>query len=366
MLRLILVIVTILFFPCQIAWPAGTFSVTADSAILIDAHTGQVLYEKNAYQLRPPASTTKIATALVTLEMGELDDMVTVSKKAAAVGESSMHLVAGEKLTLEQLLTGALIRSGNDACVAIAEHLAGSEELFARLVTGRVNWLGARETSFVNSNGLPAKGHLSSAYDLALITRYALLNPSFCKIVGTRSVTVQNTDNWIRSLTNTNKLLWKYPGATGVKTGTTNEAGQCLVASATRNGRSLIAVILHSDDRYRDSIKLLEFGFNCFEPKTVIQEGEVLKKVQVSNGNITHLPLVADRSLVLLRAAGKELHFEKRFICTEKLEAPIHQGSKLGQVQVFQGDKLVGYANLVAKTSVKRNPFALTLHPFNR
>lgn len=359
---MILTMIVFVSFPAQVAWTAEQVTVTAESAILMDAYTGQVLYEKNAYQPRPPASTTKIATALIALEMGELDKIVTVSQRAATTGESSMHLVAGERLTLRQLLTGALVRSGNDACVAIAEHLAGSENVFARLVTNRVSFLGARDTFFINSNGLPARGHLSSAYDLALITRYALLNPIFCKIVGTRATIIHGQNNWVYSLVNTNKLLWDYPGANGVKTGTTSEAGQCLVASATRNGKCLISVVLHSDNRYNDSIKLLEFGFNCFEPVTVVQEGEVFKKVKVSNGNINSLPLVADRSLVFLSNENETPNFEIRVVCDEKAEAPIKRGDKYGQVYVLNKGKVIGCAYLVAGSAVDRDPLAFVLN----
>lgn len=362
MLQLMFVIVLFLLFPGQMGWTAEKISITADSAVLMDAHTGQVLFAKNAYEPRPPASTTKIATALVALEMGKLDEIVTVSEKAASVGESSMYLVPGEKLTLEQLLTGALVRSGNDACVAIAEHVVGSEELFARLVTGRARFLGATDTSFVNSNGLPARGHFSSAYDLALLTRYALLDPTFREIIGTRFTIIQGQGHWVHNLTNTNKLLWEYPGATGVKTGTTNEAGQCLVASAIRNGRCLISVVLHSDNRYKDTIKLLEYGFNNFTPTTVIQEGEILKKIPVKNGALNYLPLVADRSLIFLSPVNGQSKIEKRIILWDsEPEAPLKSGSSLGQVWVFYQGKAIGCAKLVTKTSVARDSFIFSL-----
>ena len=351
-----------LLFPCHIALAVDNLEITAHSAILMDAHTGQILYEKNAFNPVPPASTTKIATALLALEMGDLQSVVTVSERAARVGESSMHLTAGEQLTLEQLLTGALVRSGNDACVAIAEHLAGSEDLFVQLVNNRLNFLGAESTNFINTNGLPVRGHVTSAHDLALITRYALANPTFGKLVGTRYAVIHGPHQWTHELTNTNKLLWSYPGTTGVKTGTTNEAGQCLVASATRDGRCLIAVVLHSSNRYQDSIKILEYGFNSFNPVTVIEKGEIIKRITVTEGDINRLPLVADRSVVFLRHQGEDLHLEKKFVCKPSMTAPIRAGSKLGQVLVFNEGKVVGYANLVTETSVKNNsssiPFA--------
>ncbi|MGB9826330.1 MAG: D-alanyl-D-alanine carboxypeptidase family protein, partial [Desulfofundulus sp.] len=206
--------------------------VTADAAVLMDATTGQVLYAKNAHQPRPPASTTKILTALLAIEGGKLDQVVTVSPGAAAVGESSMHLFPGQHLTLEQLLYGALLRSGNDACVAIAEHIAGSEANFVLLMNQKARQLGARDSHFCNPHGLPARGHLSSAYDLALLTRYALKNPTFKSLVSTRYHGFSTPPWGEYHLHNTNRLLWSYQGADGVKTGTTSEAGMCLVASA--------------------------------------------------------------------------------------------------------------------------------------
>lgn len=361
-LFMLMFVIVLILFPVHMTWAAEDPFITAESAILIDAHTGQVLYEKNAHQPRPPASTTKIATAAMALEMGNLDEMATVSHRAATIGESSMHLITGERMTLEQLLTGALVRSGNDACVAISEHLAGTEDVFMRLVTNRVNLLGAENTLFVNSNGLPARGHLSSAYDLALITRYALLHPVFCEIVGTREIVlcgeiIRGENKRVHSLVNTNKLLWNYPGTTGVKTGTTREAGQCLVASAVRDGKCLISVVLHSKTRYNDSIKLLEFGFNNFEPETIVQEGEVLNKVTISNGKINNLPLVADRSLVFLSREDDNRNFQTRIVYEETIEAPIKKGCRCGDIYILYDDRVVGYAHLVAASSVDRNPF---------
>ncbi len=238
-------------------------TVTADAAVLMDACTGQILYDKNAGLRMPPASTTKIMTALLALEGGELGQVVTVSPEAASVGEASLELRAGEKLTLEELLYGAMLRSGNDACVAIAEHIAGTESNFVLLMNQKAKMIGANDTGFKNTNGLPAAGHYSTARDLAVITCYALKNPTFQKIVSTRGKLIGRQGE--RYLNNTNRLLWSYAWANGVKTGTTNEAGHCLVASARRGDTQLISVVLHSDDRWADSIKLLDYGFDSFD-----------------------------------------------------------------------------------------------------
>ncbi|QGG48229.1 D-alanyl-D-alanine carboxypeptidase family protein [Heliorestis convoluta] len=236
-------------------------SVTADAVILIDADTGEILYERASMEPRPPASTTKIVTAILGYEMGDPEEETIVSQRAGTTGEASIHLFPGEKVTLGDLLTGALIRSGNDACVAIAEHLAGSEEFFTLWMTTKARLLGARSSQFYNPHGLPHKKHHSSAYDLAVIAYYAIQNPSFAATVKQKYGHLDHREGWPREIRSTNRLLWNYPYADGIKTGTTRAAGACLVASATKEDRHLIAVVLHSDDRVGDTMRLFEYGF---------------------------------------------------------------------------------------------------------
>ncbi|MDD2401809.1 MAG: D-alanyl-D-alanine carboxypeptidase [Clostridia bacterium] len=241
-------------------------NISATSGILLDAETGNILYNKDAFVSRSPASTTKILTSILAIECGNLNDIVTVSKEAASVGEASLNLNAFDRLTLNELLHGALIKSGNDACVAIAEHISLSEEEFVGLMNLKARTLGALNTTFCNTNGLPYTGHSTTAYDLAQITRYALKNSVFREIVKTKYYTMKWTEpKRSRYLKNTNKLLWSFPQATGVKTGTTINAGKCLVASAIKNNKELIVVILNSHDRFSDAKKLLEYGFKVKE-----------------------------------------------------------------------------------------------------
>lgn len=327
-------------------------SVTAAAAVLMDAASGQVLWAKNACQPRPPASTTKIMTALLALEGGKLDRVVTVSEHAAAVGESSMHLFAGEKLTLEQLLYGALLRSGNDACVAIAEHIAGSEGNFVLLMNQKARELGASGTRFRNPNGLPAQGHLSSAYDLALLTRYAFQNPVFNRIVSTRVKDLGGRYYF----NNTNRLLWSYQGADGVKTGTTNAAGKCLVASATREGRRLITVVLHSDDRYADTMNLLDYGFNHFKHVKACRTGGIAVRVPVSEGVTPEIPLVCDRELVVSVPAERPHRLTTRAQPVPALTAPVAAGLPAGELTVLVDGQPVAGARLLTSRSVERLP----------
>jgi len=241
-------------------------SISAASAVAIDGETGAVLYQKNAFQLRAPASTTKILTAILAIESRRLEEVVTVSKNAAAVGEASLHLRAFDQLVLRELVHGALIKSGNDACVAIAEHLAPSEEEFVGLMNFKAQLLGAYNTTFYNTNGLPHPAHLTTAYDLVLMARYALQNPIFSKIVATKEYTMKWTNPpKLVFIKNTNRLLWSFSAITGVKTGTTVQAGKCLVASAKYEQQQIIVVVLNSFDRYGDAQKLIEYGIKTKE-----------------------------------------------------------------------------------------------------
>lgn len=231
--------------------------VTAWSAILIDGHTKEVVYQKDADVRRYPASTTKMMTLLVALERADMNDVVTVSAKAANTEGSSLELKTGEKIVMKDLLLGMMLESGNDAAVAVAEHVAGSVPAFAKLMNEKAKQIGATHTHFVNPNGLPNVNHYTTARDLALIAAYGYEHyPLFRKIVSTKEARIPH-----HSIENTNQLLWTYKGADGVKTGTTDAAGYCLVSSATRNKKQFIAVVLHSEDRWRDSKVLLDYAF---------------------------------------------------------------------------------------------------------
>lgn len=346
-----------LFF-CSIIAPAratGEPEITAPAAVLMEAGTGQVLYERGARVVRPPASTTKIMTAILALELGRPDTPITVSANAATTPGASIYLQKGEVLTLGDLVKGALLESGNDATVAIAEGLAGSETGFAFLMNRKAWLLGARHTHFNNPNGLPDPGHYTTAYDLALIARYALGNPVFRRLVATVEDQIPGPAG-VRYLYNTNRLLGSYPGADGVKTGTTVAAGQCLVASATRGGRQLIAVVLGSADRYGDTRSLLDYGFKNFYYEG-IKTGEPVGQVYVANGETTGVGVtpVADAGYTVPLAQSSLL--EKRLLLPRVVKAPISKGQELGRVQfLFQGRE-VAAATLVATEDVAAIPW---------
>lgn len=259
---------------------AAEVSVTAKAALLLDAQTGQVLQEKQGYTQLPPASTTKILTALLALDICPLDRQAVVSAAAAAVGESNVGLVAGEEFAVSQLLNAALLKSANDACYAIAEAAVGSEPLFVRLMNLKADALGAGAAVLLNTNGLPADGHTMSCYDLALLARAAMQNSEFSTRVGSVYGKMEG-GSYNRSLKNTNKLLGINPNVTGIKTGTTNAAGACLVSSMAADGRSVIAVVLNSADRYGDSLKLLNSGINDYVNILLIKRGTRLGSIYV-------------------------------------------------------------------------------------
>lgn len=238
-------------------------AVTAEAAVVMNLDTGEVLYGKNEHERRPPASLTKVMTGYLSVKQASLEELVTVSEQAASTGESSLNLKTGDVLTVNNLLHGALMKSANDACVALAEEMAGSEEEFARWMNLEACLLGCSNTKFVNSNGLPAEDHYSSAYDLAVMTRAAMQQEIFADIVQTQQYRVKWADKRQLLVRNTNRLLREYPGAIGVKTGTTNEAGQCLIAVAEKEGKRIVVVVLKSRNRFYDAAELLDYGLSA-------------------------------------------------------------------------------------------------------
>lgn len=248
----------------SLAWAAALPipQVDAEAAVLMVADTKQVVFAKKPDGFMYPASTTKIMTLLTALENGDPTGTVTVSSSAAACEGSSLDLQSGDKLTLSNAMYGMMLVSGNDAAEAIAENVAGSIPQFVKMMNENAVKIGAKNTHFSNPHGLPDPyNHFTTAYDLALITQYALQNPEFAKIVATKEYNVNFLNGKKTHVTNTNKLLKTYPGANGVKTGYTNDAGECLVAAAKRGGVQLIVVVLNSDHRWSDATKLLDYGF---------------------------------------------------------------------------------------------------------
>lgn len=253
------VLLFFLFPSALVAQPVP--EITAEAAVILDFDTGTVLYGKQEQERRPPASLTKVMTGYLAAKHKELfSQYVAVSEQAAETGESSLNLKPEDVLTFEHLLYGALLKSANDACVAIAEYMAGAEDVFVENMNLQACLLGCANTHFENTNGLPDENHYASAYDLAIMTRAAMQVPEFAQIVQTQEHMVQWQDGRKLLVYNTNRLLREYPGAIGVKTGTTNEAGQCLIAVAEKEGKRVIVVVLKSRNRFYDATVLLDYA----------------------------------------------------------------------------------------------------------
>lgn len=324
--------------------------INAAAGIVMDMESGRVLFEKNAYKRMPMASTTKIMTAILAIEQGNLEDEVTVSKRASSIGGSVINLRAGEKIQLNDLLYGLMLRSGNDAAIAIAEHVGGSVENFLDMMNYKAKLLGARNTNFMSPHGLDKEDHYSTAYDLAVITRYALQNPVFSEIVGTKNITAGS-----RSLHNTNEMLDLYPGADGVKTGYTGKAGRCLVTSATRNGQRYISVVLNSPTRAlraQSSRKILDYAFNNYKSYTLVKSGDIIAQVPVIRGveDVISIEAVNDMSLPLRVDEYKKV--KKKIIIPEYMEAPIYAGVTVGEVHFYLDGKLLACSELKTRSDV--------------
>lgn len=353
----ILMFVIIIITNVAVAAPTPP-SVKAKSAIVIDVTTGKVLYSKDAEEQRYPASTTKMMSLIVALESGNLDDLVTTSKNAASTEGSSLDLTQGEKLKMLDLLYGIMLISGNDATVAVAEHIAGSVEKFAELMTEKAHKIGATNTHFANSSGLPDPNHFTTAHDLARIAAYGYKNPLFAEIVSTKHRVIPWAGrDYGRDLYNENRMLWLSEGGNGVKTGYTNAAGRCLVSGAKRNGLQLVTVVLDSETMWDDSLALLNYGFSQVTPETICVQDDTLKTIRVKNGTTEVLKLVASNDLVIpISDDDKELYTTVIETPT-KVEAPIQKGQKIGVMRVLYQDTEVATVDLVADEKSERKSF---------
>lgn len=328
---------------------------TAHAAILFERTTGTILFGENIHAKRAPASTTKIMTALIAIEQGFMDDIVTVSRKAAGIRGSSARLYVDQKIRLIDLMHGLLLNSGNDASVAIAEHIAGSEEAFVALMNERAKELGLVNTQFRNPHGLDEPGHISTPFDLAILTDTAMHYPLFAEIVAKRTYASEH-GAW----QNTNRLLWSMDGIEGVKTGTTGQAGYCLVAAISREGMQLISVVLGSTDRWNDSIRLLNHGFDTFQRLTVIERGAVLSELALHNA-MDPLVVIAEKPFSVIVRSDEPAEIELRSVF-DSLKAPIRSGQRIGVVEVaIDSVSEPMRIPLVAKASVARRTPLRTL-----
>jgi len=328
-------------FPCR----ACAVSTSATAAVLMDVDSGRVLYESNPDKRMLIASTTKIMTALVAIENAKLSDVVTVKKDAALTEGSSMYLQAGEKLTLETLLYGLLLCSGNDAAVAIAQAVAGSTDKFVQMMNAKAKELGMKDTSFANPNGLDDDAHYSTAFDMAKLACAAVNNETLIRIASTRSITIGG-----RTMTNHNKLLSYMDDCIGLKTGYTKAAGRTLVSCAVKNGQRLVAVTLQDGNDWADHQALYEYGFSTYPARRAMAIGEKVKTLPVTGGLTTFTEVVAADNFFWPLCDSEKLTV--KLDLPAKLKAPVTAGSVVGQAIFSLNGRELGRVDLLCGTEV--------------
>lgn len=349
MKRIALIILLLALLPCA-CFAAGEFSVDAKAAVLIDAASGRVLYQQNANEPLPMASTTKLMTCLLALENSALSDMVTASANASGVPGTSIYLSVGESLTMEQMLYGLMLRSGNDAAVAIAEHVAGGVPEFAEMMNARAAELSA-DASFINPHGLDAKAHAASAMALAKIMRECMKHPDFRVITATRKKIIPWVGNeFSRVLENKNKLLSTYEGANGGKTGFTSDAGRCLVFSAKRSELEIIGVVLNCPNWFNEAAKLLDYGFSEYECVTPLSAMQLACEISVANGEAKSVKALAATDLRCAIREGESHTVYYDF--GSGVTAPVERGEVIGRAYLRAGSDVLAECELIAADAV--------------
>ena len=331
--------------------------VNAISAIALDCDSKLVLYQKNAYTPIEIASTTKIITALVAIKCGDLNKKITVSKKAATVRGSEIGLKEGEKITLKELLYGLLLRSGNDAAIAIAEGISGSVDEFLKLMNEYALEVGLLNSNFESPHGLDSSNHYSTAYDLALVTAKAKQIKFFNDIVSSKDIDASG-HNFTRSYHNINKILYLLPNSTGVKTGFTGKAGKCLVTSVKIENRDVIIITLNCTPRWKETEKINKYVQQNYKYKKIINKGDVLEHLSIKNGT-DDVEIVSKKDIIIPVKNDQKIHFEIKKPLYE-VYAPVHEGENAGRIDIYADDNLLFTQALVSKKSVhKKNNFKL-------
>lgn len=319
--------------------------ISAEYACVMEKSTGTIVYEYNGYQRHSMASTTKIMTAILALDTTNRDELVTISRNADLTEGSSAYIKSGEKIKMIDLLYGLMLNSGNDAAVAIAEHIAGGEKDFAVMMTNKAKELGAMDTSFENASGLDSENHYTTAADLAKITAYALNNETFRQIVSSSSKT-SNYSGGSLYFHNHNKMLKMYEGCTGVKTGFTKKTGRCLVSSAMRDGIELICVTLRAPDDWNDHKKLLDYGFDNITMDNIINSKKILKYIKTVDG--TKIPALISKDIYIPVIKNKSKNIEVILHTVEEINSSIPFGEKIGECEIFVNKTLYAREDIVS------------------
>lgn len=333
--------------------------VSSHSACVIDIDTGRILAAKNENEKSEPASITKIMTALIALENADIKKVVTIPSAAAGVEGSSIYIKAGEKYSLEDLLYGLMLRSGNDAATAIAIDVAGSVDAFVEKMNQKAQELGCTGTHFNNPHGLPDEKHYTTAHDMALITAAALRNDTFVKIASTKNYTAEpDGAGETRSWQNKNKLLWQYEGAIGVKTGYTKSAGKTYVGAAERNGIRIAVVVLGAKDMWGDAATLLDNAFASYQQVDLIKDGQSTGVTPVLEGLSSEVEGITEGSLSKTLTKEEQERIVTKCVYQTPLYAPVAKGDIIGSMQVYLDDEMIGSVPIVAAADVAAYDFA--------
>jgi D-alanyl-D-alanine carboxypeptidase (penicillin-binding protein 5/6) len=347
-----------------VVYAVEDLKINAKSALLMDVNTGEIIYSLNDNDRLAPASITKIMTLLLAMEAVDsgrisLKDEVVISKHASGMGGSQVYLEAGEIQIVEELLKAISIRSANDAAVALGEFIAGSEEIFVNKMNDRAKSLGMKNTYFVNASGLPNENHYTSAYDVALMSRELLKHNKIHEWLTTYmyDMTVGKNKTEIQTMVNTNRMIKEYEGATGIKTGSTNEAGYCLSASAKRGNLELISVIMGADNsknRFNEAKKMLDYGFANYDSVSIGKKGDLIAILPVEKGKFQEVEIMLEKDIYVLLPKGEQGNIEREIVLPDQLDAPISEGDEAGTLILLLNDKEVDRVKLVSNSTIEK------------
>jgi D-alanyl-D-alanine carboxypeptidase (penicillin-binding protein 5/6) len=352
---------------------ADGMELNCKSAILVDAATGEVIVEKNSHEKLPPASVTKIMTMLLIMEAIDsgkitLEDKVTISKQAEskATEGTCLLLEAGEVRTVHELLLGIAVESANDACIAMGEYISGSQEEFVKLMNQKAQELGMNDTTFKNVNGLHVDGHVTSAYDIAVMSRELLKHQKIFDYISQYIVEVKvgKKNDVLRTLANKNKMVRFYSDVDGIKTGYTRQAMYCISVTAKKGNLRLISVIMGAPDvptRTKEARKLLDYGFANYSTYSIAKSGDVIAEAQVYKGDQSNIKVTTENDISVLIKKGEEKNIRKEIILQPTVTAPIAKGQKLGEMVVYKDNAELARYPLVSNTEVNKSSFLINL-----
>ena len=362
MMKKILIFIFLLMSIPMVKAEVEDLAPNAKSAIMIEASTGEILFEKNSHEKLSPASMTKMMSMILIMEEienGNLkwDEMITTSERASSMGGSQIFLKAGEKMSVEDLLKGVAIASGNDAVVALAERIAGSEEAFVKRMNARGKDLGLKNTNFVNATGLTADNHYSSAYDMSLIAKELVKHEKILEFTGTYEDYLRKDTKSPFWLVNTNRLVRFKEGVDGLKTGFTNEAGYCLTATMKKDGMRLITVVMKEETankRSADTTKMLDYGFNVYMIQSILDEKTTIEKRKIELGKDLMTEIIPKENITILNKKSDELKNITYKTNIDKIVAPVKKGDKVGTIDILEDNKVISTIDATVKNDIDK------------